>query len=255
VDDDAPMPSGSRQVFDPDGDRRGAIPGFAVRGDGTVLYWYARGHRWVPLKPKAGPGGFIKVRIRVGDRVREMGVAAIVLRAFVGPRPLGYEPLHFPDTDPANNRLENLRWAPRGASKVGRKLGPTDPPAPRGDDHPLAALSEADVQPIREMYRAGFPFQEIADRYHVHEETIRNLLVGNTWSHVPDPHGPLIMRKKGPSSEDAPLSRLTQIEADEIRGHVAAGMEVRVVARLYDVSPSTVRDIARGRTWRGDRSS
>src|SRR6185437_8163269 len=152
------------------------VPGHAVRADGTVLYWYDRGRRWVALRPKTGPGGFLRVRLRVGGKVRELGVAQLVLRAFVGPRPLGCEPLHFPDPDPSNNRLENLRWAPRGTSKAGRMLGPTAPPARRGDDHPFAELTEADVPRVRSLYRAGFGYKEVAEKFGVHPETVRKLL-------------------------------------------------------------------------------
>ena len=37
-------------------------------------------------------------------------VHRLVLGAFVGPCPPGMESCHFPDRDPANNRLDNLRW-------------------------------------------------------------------------------------------------------------------------------------------------
>lgn len=40
----------------------------------------------------------------------------LVLEAFVGPRPEGLECLHW-DDDPANNRLENLRWGTSAENK------------------------------------------------------------------------------------------------------------------------------------------
>lgn len=246
---DGPLPPGCRQVVDPESHRGESIPGFAVRDDGTVLYWSGRRRIWIPLVPKVGPGGFRRARVVVDGRVRELGIALIVLRAFVGPRPLGCEPLHFPDTDPGNNRVSNLRWAPRGTSKLGRQLGPTMPPLSRGVGSPNALLVDEDVVEARDLYRAGFGYKEIADRLVVHPETARKLLIGETWSHVPDP---VVMRKRGPGSEDAPLSILTWTEAREIRGHHAAGMPVKQIAALYGVSRSTVRDIIKGRTWRED---
>lgn len=41
-----------------------------------------------------------------------------VLEAFVGPRPEGMEGCHFPDSNPANNHLENLRWDTRRENRV-----------------------------------------------------------------------------------------------------------------------------------------
>jgi len=249
------LPADSRPVVDYEDPRAAPLPGFAVRADGTVLYLDGRRPRkvWRPLKVKTGPGGFTKVRINLGGRVREVGVAHLVLRAFVGPRPTGCEPLHFPDPDPANNRLENLRWAPRGTSKAGRTLGPTAPPATRGDDHPFAVLSEADVPRVRSLYRAGFGYKEIAEKHGVHPETVRKLLKGETWSHVPDPEGPLVMRRRGPDAEASNLARLDWGLAEEIRGHLAAGMRPKQVAAIYEISVSAVRDIQHGRTWRAPR--
>lgn len=245
------VPPDCRPVADPDDPRRGMVPGHAVRPDGAVLYYSATRRKWVPLVPKVGAGEFRKVRIRTpSGKVREMGLALIVLRAFAGPRPTGFEPLHFPDPDPGNNRADNLRWAPRGASKVGRMLGPTPPPSPHGDDHPHAVLCDEDVQPVRDLYRAGFGYKEVADKYGVDPETVRCLLLGKTWKHVPDPQGEVVMRPRGSTSEGAALAKLSRTEAEEIKGHLAAGMGRKQIASIYEVSKSCVNDIAKGRTWR-----
>jgi hypothetical protein len=98
-----PLPPDTRPIIDPD-DPRSEIPGRVVRDDGTVFYWNAHSKKWQALKPQTAPNGFVNVRVRVGDRVRALGVARLVLRAFVGPQPLGFEPLHYPDSDPANNQ-------------------------------------------------------------------------------------------------------------------------------------------------------
>jgi len=44
-------------------------------------------------------------------------VHRLVLEAFVGPCPEGLEACHFPDRNPENNRLENLRWDTREANR------------------------------------------------------------------------------------------------------------------------------------------
>lgn len=79
-----PCPAGCRPVLRLD--RPGeAIPGYAVRDDGAVLYWDGARHRpkWIPLKVKVGPNGFRKVRIRIDGREREIGVAQLVDRKSV----------------------------------------------------------------------------------------------------------------------------------------------------------------------------
>jgi hypothetical protein len=247
-----PLPAGCRPIarFD----RAGAIiPGYAVRDDGTVLYWFARGRRWIPLKVKVGPNGFRKVRIRIDGKEREIGVAQLVLRAFVGPRPIGHEPLHYPDPDPGNNRLDNLRWAPRGTSKAGRLLSGSPPPPPRGDVHPHAVLTAADIPEIRAEYRAGFRIDEIAEERGADPETIRQVLVGKTWSHIPDPLGPIVMRR-GPDPESSPRTKLDWDAVWAIRRGRAAGRSYAELAAEHGVDKGTIRDIVKGRTWREDRS-
>lgn len=56
------------------------------------------GHKKVTLLNQQGPKAF--------------GVHALMLMAFVGPRPPEYMACHWND-DPADNRLANLRWATR----------------------------------------------------------------------------------------------------------------------------------------------
>jgi hypothetical protein len=250
VRDAPPLPTGARPVADPRDPRR-TLPGYAVRADGTVLWYDRRRGLWIPSKPKIGPGRFHKVRLRIGRKIREIGLAHLVLRAFVGPRPIAHEPLHYPDPDPGNNSVENLRWAVRGASKVGRQLGPTIPPAPRGETHPFAVLTEGDVVEIRALYRAGVGYKEVAEKLGTSAECVRHVLIGETWAHVPDTLGPVVMRGKGcRNSEDGPLARLDWEKVAEIRAQIEAGVPRLEVARRFEVSKGCIQDILKGRTWR-----
>lgn len=61
------------------------------------------------LKPSKKKAGHRWVSLGRGNRVY---VHHLVLRAFVGPAPVGTESLHW-DDDPCNNELTNLRWGTR----------------------------------------------------------------------------------------------------------------------------------------------
>ena len=243
------LPADCRPIIDR-GDPRVTIEGYGVRADGVVLGWHRRRKKWLPLAVKVGAHGFRKVHIGPRHAGRERGVAALVLRAWVGPRPLGCEPLHYPDPDPGNNRLENLRWAPRGTSKTGRQLGPTPPQVALGDRHYHARLRAADIPEIRQLYRAGVSAAEIAEKYDVTSGTIDNVLHGRTWAHVPDPDGPVQVRRQGTTSAECPLAVLDWERVAEIRRRLAAGEHTRAIAADFGVSNCCVRDIAFGRTWK-----
>jgi hypothetical protein len=66
------------------------------------------------LRP--GPSNFGHLSVVLGRGNTRM-VHALVLEAFVGPRPKGKESCHF-DGNPANNRLENLRWGTRSENNL-----------------------------------------------------------------------------------------------------------------------------------------
>jgi len=243
------LPPDARPIVDPD-DPRSLIPGHAVRDDGTVFYFSERWRKWVPLKPKTAANGFVKVRLLVNGKEREIGVARLVLRAFVGPLPLGCEPLHYPNTDPADNRLANLRWAAIGSSKVGRLCSGSPPPPSRGERHHNARLTEADIPEVRKMYRDGFQYHEIASTFHVAPETIRHVLIGESWSHVIDPDGPLVMRRHGPAPGEGAKTLLDWGSVRAIREGHAAGRSYRELSAEHGVSKCTIRDAIKGRTWR-----
>jgi hypothetical protein len=105
--------------------------GYRVGNDGTVwscLRRVARGQPrqpgpvWFRLSPDPGTDGHLRVPLfRDGKAVRRL-VHHLVLEAFVGPCPEGMEGCHFPDWNPANNHLSNLRWDTRQGNWRDRKL-------------------------------------------------------------------------------------------------------------------------------------
>lgn len=94
------------------------FPGYRAGSDGTV--WgsrragrgYGRSREWRPLKPYlVRPGPALTVSL-YRDRVRHsMRVDAVILLAFVGEQPEGWE-VESRNGDRLDNRLDNLRYIP-----------------------------------------------------------------------------------------------------------------------------------------------
>lgn len=240
-------PAGTRPIADP-ADPRRDIEGYAIAAEGVAYRYDRRQRKWIALSPQFGPGGHVKVAVRVGGKVRELGLARLVLRAFVGPQPMGCEPYHFPDTGLSNNALANLRWARAGTSKIGRLLSGRPPVPMRGESHPHAVLTEPDIPRIRRLYRSGAGHGEVAERFGVTAETVRLILTGRTWAHVPD-DAPQAMRRKGPASEDCARAKIDWAAAREIRERHAAGESYLMLARAFVISKCTIRDVIKRRTW------
>ena len=62
------------------------------------------------MKTSRDGKGYVKVSLDTGGKVITRSVHDLVLSAFVCPRPEGLEACHYPDSNPSNNRIENLRW-------------------------------------------------------------------------------------------------------------------------------------------------
>jgi DNA-binding XRE family transcriptional regulator len=108
---------------------------------------------------------------------RPVYVAALVLRAFVGERPEGYE-IRFINGNKRDCRLENLSYVPRSENRR------------RGEAHPNSGLTAAQVAEIRRRYSEdGAMQQKLANEFGVGRRTIRQIVSGKTWKHVDGPIG------------------------------------------------------------------
>jgi hypothetical protein len=133
---------------------------------------------------RRSPHGHLGVRLFSEGKARHFAVHELVLLVFVGPRPNGYVACHFPDRDPTNNRLENLRWDTYKANeadafKHGTRI--------MGERVYSAKLNENAVREIRDLMRSGVPSKEVGQRYGVHYTTVNKVVAGVLWSHVDAP--------------------------------------------------------------------
>jgi hypothetical protein len=109
----------------------------------------------------------------------------LILLAFVGPCPPGKECCHY-DGDPANNRLENLRWDTRKSNAADRtRHGTMHMPVKRGSSNGLAKLDEAQVVRMRQLRAEGARVDALAALFGVSRNTASAILNRRTWSHVP----------------------------------------------------------------------
>ena len=155
---------------------------FRVGEDGSVQKRAGGGRRpqvWKPIRPRINNRSVSVVKLCYrGNSVRR-GTGSVVLTAFSGPRPAGHEAFHFPNDDPSDNRLGNLRWAPKGASRIGEP-GPHMP----GSANPSSKLTEDDAIGIRARRNAGRSLRELAELYGVDPSLISRIARGESWRHI-----------------------------------------------------------------------
>lgn len=159
-------------------------PGYRVGDDGSVWSRFVRNRRtfgFVWRKLKLG-NGHIGVTLTVNGKHTRLLVHRLVLEAFVGPCPPGMECCHFPDRNPANNHVENLRWDTHKNNLNDRWKHGT---MTVGENNPGALLKESDVVSIRQKFATGiWSKQSLADEYGVTRTAIYLVVSKKNWKHV-----------------------------------------------------------------------
>ncbi len=174
------------------------FPGYRVGDDGSV--WSCRkigkrgtgngrgcvgivGDEWKRMRGSRKQDDHLA--ITMPDK-RQVFVHTLVLLAFVGPRPEGMEACHFPDRNPANNQLDNLRWGTRKENAEDCLKHGTQR---RGETSGKAKITEDVVKAIRTEYvppSKGYRGNgvAVARKYGIGVSTLYHIIKRETWDHV-----------------------------------------------------------------------
>lgn len=152
------------------------VPGFegryAVTTDGRV--WSHRAGRF--LTPEISAKGYW--RIRFGKNGPKLHVAALVLAAFVGPRPSPQHEAAHNDGDKSRNVLGNLRWDTAKGNRADMRAHGT---LPQGERQWCSKLSEDQV---REMRNSSETHVYFARKFGVTASLVGQIRRGKWWKHV-----------------------------------------------------------------------
>lgn len=158
-------------------------PGYCVGDDGTVWSCRTTGGRtdgpWRQLRTVRS-SRYPYVDLCRGDgSYKRKKVHALVLEAFVGPRPANKEARHLNDI-PSDNRLSNLRWGFRKENFQDRRVNGIDT---RGERCGGAKLRLCCVKAIRRLFESGIECraQVLGDLFGVSESQARRIIDGASW--------------------------------------------------------------------------
>jgi len=163
------------------------FPGYGVSADGKV--WRITqpndgpgARRQVPyeLSPGSTPTGYEIVGLVRDGKVYGRSVHRLVLEAFVGPCPDGFQGCHN-DGNNTNNDISNLRWASASDNQLDRVKHGTHL---RGQQNPRTTLSNVDVQFIKSYPVSRKANTFLADGYGVKRAVVEKIRNGETWRYV-----------------------------------------------------------------------
>jgi transposase-like protein len=226
------------------------FPGYRAGDDGSV-WVLCRGNKrkktpdfWRQMRGVLSSGSYYVSLARPDKSRTSKTVASLILRAFVGPRPLGCAPFHFPDPDLANCALGNLRWMPRGSRKIGVPCGPQ----PKGEESPLAKLSADQARLAMRMLVGGFTQREVAEKFGVSQSTISNVVTEKHWREISAIERPNVGRRLA-KGEGNPNSKLNDHDVVAIRAAYRSGRKFEEISREYGIRKTTFYDVVSGRRW------
>ena len=160
--------------------------GYAISNYGEVYsYWEGSGrgavigHSMKRLITSIDKNGREVVTLSRNKKRESKKVCRLVLLSFIGPPPKGMQCCHFPDRDPTNNRIDNLRWdTPLANCRDKRHHGYDN----SGERNGSAKLSTQDVIDIRKRRQCGERYVAIANRYKVSVGNIQQICQWRTWT-------------------------------------------------------------------------
>lgn len=164
------------------------FPGYRFGSDGSVWScWIGngkhrrRGEAWFRFSPFKLPFGYLQVWLANEEGRKKYSVHRLILEAFCGPCPMGHVACHFPDKNPENNRIDNLRWDTTKGNYNDRRVHQTDF---IGERHPRAKLNTVSIQQIRESRAAGVPRILVAAKFGLNKHTVTAITKRRAWKHV-----------------------------------------------------------------------
>lgn len=134
-------------------------------------------------KPFMGTRGYFHVVLSENGKTVTKNIHSLVALAFKGARPKEHTCNHE-DGDKTNNRTSNLKYrTPSYQLLHAMSLGLCKPP--RGSANGKSILKDSSIREMRELRKQGLLHSEIAKKFGVASSTIRNILTGRRWRHIP----------------------------------------------------------------------
>jgi hypothetical protein len=157
------------------------FPRYLAGSDGGIWVLLRGGRRWARLKARRSSNGYLNVNLHGKGPSRCDSVHALILEAFVGPRPPGHHACHN-NGDRTDNRPENLRWDTVAGNCADKKAHGTHV---EGGSVGTSVLSDDQVMETRRRYAAGERSRSIQADFPIGRTEFWNIVWGKRWSHLP----------------------------------------------------------------------
>ena len=133
------------------------------------------------LKPFLLGGGYYCVDLCKEGKRSSFYIHHLVLKAFIGLRPLGYEANHK-DGIKVNNKIKNLEWLSRSENLAhAHQIGLRNQ---NGENNSQAKLKSKDVLRIRELIKQNIRQATIAKMFKISDTLVSRIVHHKSWNHI-----------------------------------------------------------------------
>lgn len=219
-------------------------PGYAADSLGRI--WSCKRGKWRRMRAWVNSGRYLRVSVSVGGRAFTQFVHVLVLTAFSGGHPEGYQAMHHPDPTPTNNHPLNLMWGTRSENnKQAYRDGKTFHHR-HGGDHHLSSLTRDQV---RSLYRRAETesLTALAAEFGISIYQASAIAHGKSWKSAGLPYRDKLPRRTSHRGEENGACKLTRAQVESIRERFATGTETKKgLAREFGVSTTLIYKILKG---------
>ena len=129
------------------------------------------------LKPIKKNTGYLYVFLYNHGSMKKRYIHLLVLNAFKGRKPEGYESRHL-DGNNQNNHINNLEWGTK-KQNINDKWEHGTMPIPH--ESKFTKLKPEDIPKIRALHRVGCPYRIIGELFGTSKTTIQKIINGQRW--------------------------------------------------------------------------
>lgn len=176
------------------------------------------------------------VTLTINNKSCHRTVYRLLAEAFI-PNPDNLPQIDHINGNKLDDRLENLEWVTgeenlRRAKEMGLL-------SYKGDDSPVAVLSNTKVEDICSKLEEGYTVKELAEEYGVGRTTISDIKNGKIWTHISEKYN--IKRQ--------PKSNLAEEDVIQIWYKIQDGEPLKKIANEFNVSTGVVHRIMTKERW------
>lgn len=133
------------------------------------------------MKPANDGNGYMNIGLNRDGIKKSFKVHSLVLTAFIGDRPNGFNASHI-DGSRDNNILSNLQWESVSSNNIRKRDHGT---WQGGESIGTSKLKDGDVRKIKEMIASGkYIYKQIAELFGVSATAIGRIKRNQNWSHI-----------------------------------------------------------------------